>query len=117
VAGVCLNLVARCEADGADACPGVRLQTRIERQSAERAETAAILGDAAPLENLWVACFTQRGRMDADARFVHDGAPDGPGISLQPGVPLREGGEVRLWAVVRDCRGGVSWAFEDVLVC
>ncbi|MCU0657024.1 MAG: hypothetical protein MUF64_17735 [Polyangiaceae bacterium] len=116
VAGVCLNLVARCEADGADACPGVRLQPRIDRQSAERAETAAILGDAAPLENLWVAYFTQRGRMDADARFVHDGALGWSQDFSTTWRAPREGGEVRLWAVVRDSRGGVSWAFEDVLV-
>jgi hypothetical protein len=53
--------------------------------------------------------------MEADARFAHDGDlgwRDHRTVWRAPRAP----GEVRLWAVVRDNRGGVSWAFEDVLV-
>ena len=113
--GRCLREVPRCEEDGADACPAVVVRPRIDPSSAEPGETASLVGPDAPPENLWVAYFARRGRMEADARFAHDG--DLGWIEHQTAWRApREPGEVRLWAVVRDNRGGVTWTHEDVLV-
>jgi hypothetical protein len=114
-AGRCLRVAARCEEDGGDGCPAIPVGPRIGAESVEVGETATQAGEGVPLENLWVAYFAQHGRMEADARFAHDGDlgwRDHRTVWRAPRAP----GEVRLWAVVRDNRGGVSWAFEDVLV-
>ena len=54
-----------------------------------------------------VACHQQDDAHDGDLGWIeHQTAWRAP----------REPGEVRLWAVVRDNRGGVTWTHEDVLV-
>lgn len=114
--GQCLRLIAPCEDDGADSCPAVKISPRVDRSSAERAITATIREQEAPLENLWVAYFARQGRLDADARFLHDGDVGWLDDHATSWRAPRETGEARLWAVVRDSRGGVTWTHQDVIV-
>lgn len=115
-AGLCLRSVAGCAEDGADSCPPIEVKPRVDRASVEPGQSASVVGADAPPENLWVSYFSPRGRLDADARFVNDGDLgwiDDHGTAWRaPAAP----GEVRLWAVVRDSRGGVVWVFQDVVV-
>lgn len=114
--GQCLLVVPACPDDGADTCPSIAVQPRVERSSVERAVSASVAAEQAPPENLWVAYFSQRGRLDADARFIHDGDVGWIDDHATSWRAPRTPGEARLWAVVRDNRGGVSWVFQDVLV-
>jgi hypothetical protein len=116
-AGVCIPAVAACSAKKAEDCPGYQLSPLVDRASAEPAVSALISESRAPSETLWVSYYSSGGLFDKDTRLVNE--PSAGWSNDYHGVwrPQLDGGrEVRLFAVVRDNRGGVAWTRQDVWV-
>jgi hypothetical protein len=115
-AGSCVPVVAACTAEKPEGCPSYALSPVVDPTSVERAVSSHVPESRAPLETIWVSYFSTGGLFDKDSRIAHDavaGWSDG-----YAGVwrPDRAPGEVRLFAVVRDNRGGVTWSTQDVAV-
>jgi len=114
--GMCIPVVAACSADDADDCPPYALEPAIDRASAEPAVSAHVPESQAKLETIWVSYYGTGGRFDKDARIVNDASAGW--FDAYGGVwrAYRASGEVHLFAVVRDNRGGVTWLSQDVQI-
>jgi hypothetical protein len=112
----CIPAVPHCAAEPED-CPAYRVSALVDRDSLEQAVTANLTDAEARPEAFWVSYYATAGRWDKDTRMVHDPyagwAEDADG---QWRAAAAGGVEVRLWAVLRDSRAGVSWAWRDVWV-
>jgi hypothetical protein len=109
--------VDACSAASSDDCPAYTLAPTISGSSAEPAVSSHIAAATAPLETIWVSYYATGGVFDKDSRIAHDGisgwSSDWAGV-WRP--QLAGGRDVRLFAVVRDNRGGVAWLEQDVTV-
>jgi hypothetical protein len=61
-------------------------------------------------ESQWVSYFTDRGGFTSELRLVNDSASGFNADHSTGFLPPSKPGPVRIWAVVRDNRGGASWA-------
>lgn len=99
-----------CEDDGKSTCPRVPFRAVVDRKSAEKDAVAYEAYGTDVEESIWISYFVDRGMLEADVRLVNDSErgwiDDYRGQLFAP----REKGPLRIWAVVRDNRGGVSWA-------
>jgi hypothetical protein len=98
-------------------CPGIQFKPLVEASTLERATMAKVPEQDAPIENTWVMYHSTAGSWKAGSRMIHD--PDMGFQSDYEGywrAPKTGDREVRVWAVVRDNRGGVSWVHRDVWV-
>jgi len=115
--GVCIPAVAACSAKEAKDCPGYALGPSVDRSSVELALSALILESRAPAETLWVSYYSTGGLFDKDTRLINEPSAGWSGSYEGVWRPQVGGGrEVSLFAVVRDNRGGVAWARQDVWV-
>ena len=114
---VCLPIVNRCAKPNADDCENHSLSIDVPRSSVEPAAVAHVAeADALP-ESLWVSYYANAGSFDQDARIIndpHSGWNDDTAGKWR--AQLDSSREVRLWAVVRDNRNGVTWGSRDVWV-
>ncbi len=116
-AGHCIPVVAACHEDKAKDCPEIALELRVSKDSAELATSAFIEPSFAPTENLWVNFYSQQGSFERSARVVHEsGSGWTADYSGRWRAKVEPNTEVRLYAVVRDSRGGVTWVSRDVFV-
>jgi hypothetical protein len=116
-AGYCIATVPRCVQEDEEDCPGIQFKPVVEASTLERATMAKVSEQDAPLENTWVMYHSTAGSWKAGSRMIHD--PDMGFQSDYEGywrAPRTGDREVRVWAVVRDNRGGVSWVHRDVWV-
>lgn len=114
--GSCIPELPACQASQRDDCPSYAFQPIVDATSVEPAFSAQVSDAHAPSELVWVDYFATAGSFETDAKIMND--PD-IGLSASyadawraPKTP----GEVRLWAVVHDNRGGSAWIEQDVLV-
>jgi hypothetical protein len=115
-AGRCIPVVAACLSDDSANCPPYALTPAVDPASVERAVSSHVPTNQAPLETIWASYYATSGTFDKDSRVVHDGVSgwaEAYGSVWRPG---RTAGEVHLFVVVRDNRGGVTWAMQDVAV-
>lgn len=113
--GLCLPVVPHC-APGA-ACPGHDVKPLVDPASAEPDTVARHLDGVVQTETVYVSYFTSHGSVAHDRRKANDavlGWTEDYGTTWAP--PPTPDGETRIWAVVRDNRGGVAWWYRDVLV-
>ena len=116
-AGYCISRVPHCTEDDEEDCPEIFVKPLVDETSIERAVMALVSEEDAPLENTWVVYHSSAGTWATDSRMIHD-----PDVGLQLDyegywqAPKSGNQEVRLWAIVRDNRGGVSWIWRDVWV-
>lgn len=99
-----------CEDDGQlGLCPEINIAVRVDEQSAED-DTFADLAYGADLqESLWVSYFVDRGNVSAPLRLVNDATEGWQSDYGSAILAPKEPGHLRIWAAVRDNRGGVSW--------
>lgn len=98
-----------CSDGGAAACPEIPIQPIIDRASVERDQVAKVAYGNDLEESIWVSYLVDRGVPEAEVRLVNDansGWNEDYGTSL---FAPRKKGPLRIWAVVRDNRGGVAW--------
>lgn len=98
-----------CELDGAEGCPEVELRPVIPESVAERDEYAALAFGEDLGESIWVSYFTDRGRLTADLRLVNDPVVGWNASYSSAFRAPKQPGPVRIWAAVRDNRGGISY--------
>jgi len=114
--GICLPVVPACRASDEDDCPSYAVSPVLGPSPVEKAITAR-MGDDAPFETVWVDYYATAGSFDKDARVIHDAetgyTEEFFGAWRANATP---GTEVRLYAVVRDNRDGVTWKWQDVIV-
>lgn len=114
--GLCLPVVPACRESDEDDCPSYAVSPILGPSPAERAVTAR-MGEDAPWETVWVDYYATAGSFDMDARVIHDvesGYADEYFGAWRANAAV--GTEVRLYAVVRDNRDGVTWKWQDVIV-
>lgn len=115
--GVCIPVVERCTKSDDDDCPSHRLHVKVPRSSVERALLAHVSDADAQTETVWVSYYSSAGSFEQDASIVND--PQSGYSERQDGqwrAKVEPNREVRIWAVVRDNRNGVTWASQDVWV-
>jgi len=98
-----------CDLDGAEGCPEVQLHPVIFESVVEQDVYAELAFGEDLTESIWVSYFSDRGHVSADVRLVNDPVT---GFNPAYGSAFRapsEPGPVRIWAAVRDNRGGVSY--------
>lgn len=98
----------RCTEDDASMCPEIRMSVVVDPSSLEQDELARLAYGEELGESVWVSYYADRGTI-SDNRLVND-AELGPrdeydAVLRAPAEP----GPIRIWAAVRDNRGGVSW--------
>jgi hypothetical protein len=77
-------------------------------RSSMNAESDGASGGAG-LEELWINYHADRGTMRSDVRVLRDGTGTWQVNHGSNFYMPREPGFMRVWAVVRDNRGGVDW--------
>lgn len=115
--GVCIPAVNRCAKADEDDCPSYRLHVKVPRSSVERAVLAHVAEADAQTEAVWVSYYSNAGSFEQDASVIND--PQSGYAEQHDGkwrANVEANREVRLWAVVRDNRNGVAWAWQDVWV-
>lgn len=99
-----------CEDDGDPmSCPEISLEALIDPASAEPDELAFISYGTEVEESIWVSYFSDRGRISPELKLVNDGTIGWQDDFSTELYAPSEPGPLRLWAVVRDNRGGVAW--------
>lgn len=99
-----------CEDDSIDPfmCPHESVEVIVDEASVEPDEVAADFGSEQE-ESIWVHYFVDRGAVGSEVKLIND-ALAGFQESFASNIyaPM-EPGPVRVWAVVRDNRGGTAW--------
>ena len=98
-----------CKDDGETTCKANTLSVVVDRKSAEVDEVARDAYGNDLEESLWVSYFTDRGSIGFDLRLVNDASKGWQEDQSTEFYAPKEAGPIRLWAVVRDNRGGQSW--------
>ncbi len=98
-----------CDLNAAEGCPEIELRPIIPESSAEKDEYAALAFGEDLEESIWAGYFSDRGRLTADVRLVNDPVV-GWNAAYSSAFPApSQAGPVRIWAAVRDNRGGISY--------
>ncbi len=98
-----------CEDDGALTCPEIEISALIDRSSVEADTLSKLAYGKDTDESMWVSYFVDRGRLSSELRLVNDA---NTGFNEDYGTSFRapsEPGPMRIWAAVRDNRGGIAW--------
>jgi hypothetical protein len=114
---LCIPTVKRCTESDKDNCEKHDLSVQVPRSSVERAVLAHVTEADALLETVWVSYYANAGSFENGARIIndpHSGWSDDTAGKWRANTDANR--EVRLWAVVRDNRNGVAWAWRDVWV-
>lgn len=108
----CLPRLPRCKEDGDPVeCPGHDIRPLYNVDvPAELDEVSNETYGRSNTEQMWINYYTTRGAVKSDARLLNDATKqynrDFGTEFYAPSTP----GPVRVWAVVHDNRGGMSWA-------
>ncbi|MCH2109322.1 MAG: hypothetical protein MK135_08330, partial [Polyangiaceae bacterium] len=103
---VCLKA---CEDDGDPSCPEIKLEVQVDRSSVEEDELARDSYGSSLEESIWVSYFADRGSVASDVKLVNDAVEGWVDDQSTDFYAPEEVGPLRLWAVVRDNRGGQEW--------
>lgn len=101
--------IESCEDDGEVTCPMVAIQPIISEKSAEKDSIADEVYGTEIDESVWVSYFVDRGSLEADVRLVNDATTGWNDEYRTHFFAPKKKGPMRLWAVVRDSRGGMTW--------
>jgi hypothetical protein len=115
--GRCIPVVPRCTKSDKDDCPNYALSVSVPHSAVEPAVVAHVPEKDARTESLWVSYYSKAGSWEKDSRIISD--PNSGWGEDQAGqwrANTEANTEVRLWAVVRDNRNGVTWLHHDVWV-
>ncbi len=103
----------RCTASRRDSCPKVNVGPVVPPSSWELNPESLDSNGNALHEEIWADFFSTFGQFTASARLLYDaktGSLGGPGVTDNEFLPPSDPGDGFIWIVVRDGRGGASWA-------
>lgn len=99
-----------CPKDGDPSCPEVDLRPLLLPELNAEPDTIALDASGREVEEaLWISYFVDRGAVKSDLRLLNDGASGWNDDYSTKFYAPREPGPLRVWAVVRDNRGGMNW--------
>jgi hypothetical protein len=99
-----------CDEDGQiGICPEIEMSVQVEERSAEADSFAELAYGAQLEETLWVSYFVDRGSVSAPLRLVNDATEGWQSDYGSAILAPKDAGPLRVWAAVRDNRGGISW--------
>jgi hypothetical protein len=101
--------IEHCDDDGDPTCPEVSIQAIVDRSSAEIDSVASEIFGRENEESLWINFFVDRGSLKSDVKLLNDAVEGWNDDNEDQLYAPRETGPLRIWAVVHDNRGGVSW--------
>lgn len=104
--GLCIDT---CDDDGEFTCPEVRLGAVVDEQSAEPDELAFRSFGTELEESLWVSYFVDRGAISSPLKLINDSRLGWQADFATGFFAPKDAGPLRVWAVVRDSRGGAAW--------
>ncbi len=103
---ICLEA---CEDDGDPIlCKGKSIEVVVDESSAEADELASFFGSELE-ESLWVSYFVDRGGIAPELKLINESGKGWIDDHSTEIFPPKEPGPIRVWAAVRDNRGGISW--------
>lgn len=120
LSGTCIPEIASCTDD--EGCKSVKVEPKLSPGSLERATSSQIGAERAAFETTWVSYYADFGAFEKDSRIIYDSGSGYTQDYSGEWTPSVEKGlrppprEVRLYVVVRDNRGGVTWETRDVYV-
>jgi hypothetical protein len=102
--------IEACEEDSdIELCPAIEVSALVSPQSAEEDELAEVAYGTQLQESIWVSYFVDRGLISPPLKLVNDAeAGFQSDYSTRIYAP-KDPGPLRIWAAVRDNRGGVAW--------
>jgi len=99
-----------CAADGDPSCPEVDLRpVLLPELNVEPNVIAQEVFGRDIEEAMWISYFVDRGALRSDLRLLNDSETGWNDDYSAKFYAPREPGPLRIWAVVRDNRGGASW--------
>jgi hypothetical protein len=98
-----------CPEDGDASCPEISIKPLVDHASAELDGVASATFGRENEESLWINYFADRGTLKADVKLLNDAVTGWNGEYQDQLYAPKETGPMRIWAVVHDNRGGVSW--------
>lgn len=100
-----------CEDDGdLFLCPETEITVLVDETSAEADSYSAAAYGAELDESIWVSYFVDRGGVSPPVRLVNDAQLGWQDDYMSSVFAPKDPGPVRIWAAVRDNRGGLAWA-------
>lgn len=114
---LCIPVVPHCASDHESDCPGYQFKPVMDPSIAELDPNAVDENGKTLEESIWVLYYATDGTFSKDARLVNDptvGWNDDYGTNWH--APGTTAGEVRIWGIVHDNRGGTGVWFQDVMV-
>lgn len=103
------------EDDFTTSCPAIQVSVIVDEDSVDVDETF-VGEESGAREQMWVSYHADRGKFENDLVLISDRVA---GFQSRPAtnyLASEQRGPVYLWAVVRDNRGGASWARFQVCV-
>lgn len=116
-AGVCLPVVDACKSRDTSTCPKHTFTPTVDMSSIETDAITLAVDHKTEVERIYVNYYSYLGSVSDGSKSI-----EAPNIGWTADysttwiAPDRGGQEARLFAVVRNNRGGVSWWFKDVYV-
>jgi len=101
--------VAACAKDGDLKCPDIPFRPFVDKLSVEP-DAIAVNRGRNYQEQMWVNYYTDRGGLSSGVKLVNDAVTGFNDDYVTKLAAPKAPGPLRLWAVVRDNRGGSAWA-------
>ncbi len=102
--------IEACPDDGSpELCPDIKIEALINPASAEKDDLAKVAYGTDLEEAIWVSYFIDRGKVSPSVKLVNDSALGWQADFTTELFAPKEKGPLRIWAAVRDNRGGLSW--------
>jgi len=105
--------VPACPYDGDPKCQGYRVRPTVDQADPANQDqddvSAKLLGRKVG-EQMWINYYTDAGGFQSPVRLLNDATSGWNAIYGTPFYPPKTPGLSRIWAIVHDNRGGVSWS-------
>jgi hypothetical protein len=116
IAATVVVAVDRCTESNRDNCPNLRLTPHIDKSSAEIDSTSKDQNGNPLTESLWIDYYATKGDFTHTVRLVNDPVALWNDDQWTEWRAPPDPGPVRLWGIVHDNRGGMTWVERDVIV-
>jgi hypothetical protein len=105
-----------CADDGDEECTEHAIRAVVPSAAVEADEISAVTRDRDLTEQMWINYYVDRGSLKSDVRQLNDAVA---GFNADHGTKFRapkDAGNVNVWAVVHDNRGGMNWVRTQICV-
>jgi hypothetical protein len=90
-------------------CPTHEIEVTVDPKSAEENTVAELQSGGTLLEQMWINYYADTVAIDTDVKLLNDATAGWSEHHATKLTAPKDPGTFRVWAVVHDARGGVSW--------